>query len=353
MIAPDSISDLSELVRSSSQPLLAVGGGTKSGLCNSAEAESVRMCGLAGILEYEPTEYTFTARAGTPLKLVQEALAQHGQYLPCDPLLVDAGSTLGGMIAAAAQGPGRVRYGGVRDFVVGVQFIDGTGTLRRGGGKVVKNAAGFDFPKLLCGSLGRLGILTEVTCKVFPRSLGSMTFELRSESLAETLSSLTVAANQTWELEALEIDPPHRLVLRLCGAPEAMESRRATIMKRFPNLLEFDGAAEWNSLREFSWAPSDAPLVKVPLLLQNIPALHQALGAAPHRFSQAANVAWIAWKGEQQELHEILRQQNLTGLVWRGAPAYLGQPEETVVAKLVKHALDPQGRFPSFPNFPA
>ena len=96
-------------------------------------------------------------------------LAEHGQYLPFDPPLAAAGATLGGTVAAGLSGPGRYRYGGVRDFVLGVRFVDGMGNLVRGGGKVVKNAAGFDFPKLMVGSLGRLGVLAELSFKVFPQ----------------------------------------------------------------------------------------------------------------------------------------------------------------------------------------
>src|SRR5436190_11409249 len=114
---------------------------------------------LSGMMEYDPAEFTFTALAGTPLAVVQKELAGNGQYLPFDPPLAAQGATLGGTVAAGLSGPGRLRYGGVRDFIVGVQWVDGSGTVIRGGGKVVKNAAGFDFPKLFTGSLGRLGIL--------------------------------------------------------------------------------------------------------------------------------------------------------------------------------------------------
>src|SRR5690606_25923261 len=92
--------------------------------------------GLRGIVDYDPAELTFTARPGTPLAQIAAALAEHGQYLPFDPPLVEAGATLGGTVAAGVSGPGAYRYGGVRDFVLGVRFIDGTGQLRRAGGRV-------------------------------------------------------------------------------------------------------------------------------------------------------------------------------------------------------------------------
>ena len=92
--------------------------------------------GCAAIVEYDPRELTFTALAGTPVRVVQAALAAHGQYLPFDPPLAARGATLGGVVAAGTCGPGRYRYGGVRDFVIGARFVDGTGALVvRGGGR--------------------------------------------------------------------------------------------------------------------------------------------------------------------------------------------------------------------------
>ena len=127
---------------------------------------------LSGVLEYEPGEFTFTALAGTPLASVDSLLAEHGQYLPFDPPLAERGATLGGTVAAGLSGPGRYRYGGVRDFILGVRFVDGAGALVRGGGKVVKNAAGFDLPKLMVGSLGQLGVLVELTLQSLPAAGG-------------------------------------------------------------------------------------------------------------------------------------------------------------------------------------
>src|SRR5207253_6842143 len=138
--------------------------------------------GLRGITEYDPSEFTFTAGAGTPVREIVAALAESGQYLPFDPMLVEAGATLGGTVAAGLSGPGRFRFGGVRDFILGVRFVDGAGRLLRMGGKVVKNAAGFDLPKFFCGSLGRFGLIVEATFKVFPRPASRLTLRLRAEN---------------------------------------------------------------------------------------------------------------------------------------------------------------------------
>lgn len=145
------------------------GGRSKPALAATDEADALELGQCQGVLEYEPSEFTFTALAGTPVAEVVALLVEHGQYLPFDPMLVSRGATLGGTIAANSAGPGRYRYGGIRDFLIGVRFADGRGNLVQGGGKVVKNAAGFDFPKFFVGSLGRFGVLLEVTFKVFPQ----------------------------------------------------------------------------------------------------------------------------------------------------------------------------------------
>ncbi len=160
-VQPVTVAEVQEAVRSFERIALR-GGGTKPGLAAAVDGVTVLdMRGLSGIVEYEPDEFVFTALAGTPVAEVAALLAEHGQYLPFDPPFVDAGATLGGATAAGLSGPRRYRYGGVRDFVIGVRFVDGRGDVVRGGGKVVKNAAGFDLPKLMAGSLGRLGALVE------------------------------------------------------------------------------------------------------------------------------------------------------------------------------------------------
>jgi len=149
--------------------VLPRGGGSKPALSTPPEGVAVLdVSGLRGITEHDPDELTVTALAGTPVAAVRDALAAHGQHLPFDPPLVAAGATLGGVVAAGTSGPGRFRHGGVRDFVIGARFLDGDGELVGGGGRVVKNAAGFDLPRLLVGSMGRLGVLVEVAFKVFP-----------------------------------------------------------------------------------------------------------------------------------------------------------------------------------------
>ncbi len=230
-VAPSSIAELIEAVRATPK-LLAVGAGTKPRL---ATAEGVKLStrGLSGIVEYEPTEFTFTALAGTQVGEIVAALAERGQYMPFDPICVEAGATLGGTVSAGLSGPGRFRYGGVRDFILGVRFVDGAGRLLRMGGKVVKNAAGFDLPKFFVGSLGRFGVLAEITFKVFPRPASALTIKLRVDTLETATRIMIEAANERWELAALDIPPAGRDVyLRIEGPAPAIAALSREVLAR-------------------------------------------------------------------------------------------------------------------------
>ena len=119
------------------------------------------------MVEHTPGDMTVTAEAGVPLAALQETLGQAGQWLALDPAL-PAGTTIGGIVATAASGPRRLRYGGVRDQIIGVRVVRADGTIAKGGGKVVKNVAGFDLPKLFTGSLGTLGVIVAATFRLYP-----------------------------------------------------------------------------------------------------------------------------------------------------------------------------------------
>ncbi|MEM7385473.1 MAG: FAD-binding protein, partial [Verrucomicrobiota bacterium] len=165
-IYPETVDAVREVVRAE-KSIRVLGAGSKPALADFGSGCRVSTSCLSGVLDYDPAEYTFTARAGTPVAEIQAMVEEKGQYLPFDPLFAGS-ATLGGTLAAGANGPGSFRFGGLRDFILGIRFVDGRGDLITGGGTVVKNAAGFDLPKFFAGSLGRFGILTELTFKVFP-----------------------------------------------------------------------------------------------------------------------------------------------------------------------------------------
>ena len=226
LLAPSTLQQLQAIVASEKR-VLPVGNRTKPPLsdCNGAKLVSLRS--LRGIVEYEPSEFTFTTQAGTPLAEICATLADKNQYLPFDPLLVAAGATIGGTVAAGLSGPGRFRYGGIRDFLLGVRFLSGDGQPIRAGGKVVKNSAGFDIPKFLVGSMGRLGVLTELTFKVFPKPPQISSLWIQCQSHRQAMDRMATAASSRWELDAIDYRPDQQaMVLRLAGP----ESANASIM---------------------------------------------------------------------------------------------------------------------------
>jgi glycolate oxidase FAD binding subunit len=206
-IQPRTIEDVQAAVRENAR-LLPRGGGTKPGLSTPTEGvTALDMSVLTGVLEYNPNEFTFTALAGTRVAEVQAMLAEYGQYLPFDPPLADKGATLGGTVASGLSGPGRYRYGGARDFILGVRLVDGNGDVIRGGGKVVKNSAGFDIPKMMVGSLGQLGVLIETTFKVFPQSPTHITVRHSYRTFNDALNALYRLCTARLDVEALDLMP--------------------------------------------------------------------------------------------------------------------------------------------------
>lgn len=311
MISPATLPELRDAVVSAPR-VIAVGAETKPRL-SAVDAVKISTRQLSGITEYDPSEFTFTALAGTPVKEIIAALAEKGQYLPFDPMLVDTGSTIGGVVASGLSGSGRFRYGGVRDFILGVRFVDGLGRLLRLGGKVVKNAAGFDVPKFLVGSLGRFGVIGEVTFKVFPRPESMLTLQMPFS--AEKLSQL---ANSRFEIDALDVPPGgESMLVRLAGPAKAHEALAKDIGG------EIIDNAIWREIRETRWS------FKADLTSDQIGAFKAA------HLSCAGNVAY----SHTPPPH---------GLTLRGdSPLWLGGRSKFAAEDAVKLALDPQHRFPT------
>ena len=195
-----------------------VAGRSKPALHHAGDGVVVDLAGLTGITEYQPDECTFTALAGTPVAEIERRLAEHGQALPFEPPLAGSGATIGGTVASGLNGPGRYHHGGVRDFLIGAKFVDGEGRLIRGGGKVVKNAAGFYLHHLLLGSLGRLGIFVELTFKVFPVPRAQRTLRVTCAGLGDALATLDRVRRSTTDPDAVELTPEGQVIVRIAGA---------------------------------------------------------------------------------------------------------------------------------------
>lgn len=170
---PDIAAELVSRVRdhaAAGQPLRIEAGGSKAFLGERMQAD-IPVLDLKphqGVIAYEPKELVLRARAGTRLDELREMLSREGQMLGFEPPEFDGSATLGGTVAAGLSGPRRPWTGAVRDFVLGAGLITGTGEHLEFGGQVMKNVAGFDVSRLVCGAMGTLGIITDISVKVLP-----------------------------------------------------------------------------------------------------------------------------------------------------------------------------------------
>ena len=244
---PKTVDEVCAVVRQALR-ILPRGGGTKPALSTPQEGvQVIDVSGLAGITEYQPGEYTFTALAGTRIEDVNIVLAGYGQYLPFDPLLVGRGATLGGTVAANTSGPGRYHYGGVRDFLIGVRFVDCDGHIVRGGGKVVKNVAGFDLPKLMVGSMGGLGVMVELIFKVFPRPGAFVTLSKSTARLGDGLQLMQKVTASRLDIDALDLtfsSDSYTLWVRLSGLEKALPARLERLKTVLGDCQVWQGAEE-------------------------------------------------------------------------------------------------------------
>jgi len=198
-VAVADVAELTELIRRAgreSTPLYPVGGGTSLnfGLPPKQPGWQVELTGLSQIVDYPAADMTITVGAGIRISELQTVLRQQQQQLPLDVPQADQ-ATLGGVLATNFSGPRRLGYGTARDYVIGIRAVDGRGTPFAGGGRVVKNVAGYDFCKLLIGSLGTLGVITEVTLKLKPLAahMGAMVAAPRDAAqLERVLTRLAV-----------------------------------------------------------------------------------------------------------------------------------------------------------------
>ncbi len=210
MLTPSTEIEAADLVRDHAArktPLQIRGGGTRAGFGNVVNAEAtLSSSSLTGIVEYNPAEMVIAARAGTPVAEIEAALAENGQGMAFEPMdhrgaMGTSGTpTIGGLFAVNSSGPRRFTAGAARDHLLGVRFVNGAGDVVKAGGKVMKNVTGLDLVKLLAGSHGTLGFLTEVTFKVLPVPKTSTTLVLSGLEDEQAMHALAAAMSLSVEV---------------------------------------------------------------------------------------------------------------------------------------------------------
>ncbi|MFC0200253.1 FAD-binding protein [Paracoccus rhizosphaerae] len=246
---PETEGQLAELVRDAAAPLSIIGGGTRL-WPGEGQGERLDMTGLAGVTLYEPEALTLVVRAGTALEDVRQVLAAEGQMLAFEPW-GRQGSTIGGVAAANASGPRRVQAGAARDALIGVRFVNGQGDVVRNGGRVMKNVTGYDLVKLMAGSRGQLGALTEVSLRTAPIPPVAATLALADLDAAAAIPALASALGGPFDVSGAAWLPGHGALIRLEGLAASVKARVADLTARlsvFGTVSEGDPDA-WSLLR--------------------------------------------------------------------------------------------------------
>ncbi|MCP1168753.1 FAD-binding protein [Limimaricola litoreus] len=264
MIRPGSEAELAEAIRDADAPLSLRGGGTRGPL---PEGTAITTSGLTGIVLHDPAALTLVVRAGTPVDEIDAALAGANQCLAFEPmdhraLLGSTGTpTIGGVVAANVSGPRRVLVGAARDHLLGLRFVDGEGSVIKNGGRVMKNVTGYDLARLLAGSRGALGAITEVALKVLPGTETCANLVAHGLDDAAAVRAMSAALGTPYEVTGAAHDPHAaegpRTVLRIEGfAPSVAYRSRALVEALRPHgtwQIEDDREAvraEWRGIRD-------------------------------------------------------------------------------------------------------
>jgi glycolate oxidase FAD binding subunit len=331
-------------------PLRIRGGGSKDFYGQALQGEILDTRGYSGIVSHEPSELVVTVRAGTPLAELEAALAEHRQYLPFEPPHFAGNgtstATVGGMVASGLSGPARASVGAVRDFMLGAQLLNGKGELLTFGGQVMKNVAGYDVSRMLAGSLGTLGVITEVSLKVLPCAVAEATLVFELDE-AEALARLNTWAGQALPLNA-SCWHEGALMLRLRGAQAAV----ASACQKLGGQRLDDAQAQrlWQALRE-----QTAPFFRLEegeaLLRLSVPDTAPVLDLGPTLIEWHGAQRWLKLplRGDADRLGEVAGHATLFRVTReqdkaRGVFTPLAAPLQRIHQELKKQ-FDPAGIF--------
>ncbi|MEO9821959.1 MAG: FAD-binding protein [Paracoccaceae bacterium] len=307
---------LSEVIRSANAPLRIQGGGTR-GLGRASEGALVDMSSFSGITLHEPGALTLVAKAGTPVSEIEDVLAKEGQRLAFEPYFLNAGtSTIGGVMATNASGPRRIQAGAARDFLLGVRFVDGSGDIVKNGGRVMKNVTGYDLVKLMGGSWGTLGVLTEVSLKVLPVPETEGCLILHGLSAEQAVKVMSSALGSPFEVSgAAHLPENQQTWLRVEGFDVQVKHRLTQLTERLKSFGEIttDISADWTTIRDAETLGTDGDLWRISVKPSDAPRVAQAFPEGSKWF--------MDWGG---------------GLIWASVPA--GQSARPALAQLGGHA---------------
>ena len=368
-LRPGDATEVTEIVAAAGargDKVLVRGGGSKRAFgAPTPDVTILDMRGMSGIIEYDPPELVLTLHAGTSLAEVQALVAAQGQMLAFDPFEAGdgAGSTIGGVVAAAVAGPARLTRGATRDHVLGFEAVSGRGERFVAGGKVVKNVTGYDLPKLITGSWGRLAAITQLTLKVMPRPQMQSTLVLRGLTARNAVASMARALGAPVELSAAahlaDWHGESVTALRLDGFPPSVSARSRILAELFGDVGKLDtlgaddGDALWDAVRHVRPLPTERPLWRLVVPPSAAPDIVAAVPDAAWMLDWAGGLIWLATEADPLTIRRLAEAGGgHAGLMRADAamraavPALHPQPAPVAALEArVRCAFDPAGVF--------
>lgn len=376
-IEPHTVEDICAVITdaaASGTKLGVRGGGSKADIGAPQRMGSVlSMKHFSGVVAYEPGELVLTVGAGTPLAEIEALLAGKDQMLAFEPFdhgvifgKETSSATIGGVVAAGVSGPRRLSMGAARDHLLGFEAVSGQGERFVGGAKVVKNVTGFDVPKIMTGSWGRLAVLTQVTLKVLPRPRESLSIVMEGLPVHVASSAMIRAMRSSLDVSGASFLPaqvgggPSRMALRLEGVPASLAARKVALVELLTeygpcHMLEgHESLSLWSSIRHVSLLPGGT-LWRIHVPPAASTALLAALGIREERFllDWAGGLIWVIFDGDAAMLRSAVAAAGGHAMLMRGdadmraqIPAFHPQSKgvEALSAR-VRAAFDPAGIF--------
>lgn len=323
VLKPATAAELSDMIASASAPLEIIGSGSKRHLGHPVQAAAtLDMSGFAGVIAYEPEELILDVAAGTPLAEIEAMLSQRGQQLAFEPpdfsaLLGAASSgTVGGLVACNLSGPRRLKAGAVRDHILGIHGVTGTGDVFKAGARVVKNVTGYDLPKLLTGSWGTLAALTSVILKVLPAPETEETVVLTGLDDAQAVEAMSLAMQSPCEVSSAAAVPGEAVYLRLEGIAPSVAYRRDQLGKILRRPIEVmaakSSAMTWKAIRDgamFAENPRH-PLWRLSVTPSEVPGIVRILKEkldVRYLFDWAGGLLWVEVPPSQDAAAALVR----------------------------------------------
>lgn len=363
-VRPRDAQDLAELLSTHKGALEPIAGGSKRFIGAPVKADLLELSAFSGIDIYEPEELVLTAKAATPLALIEAELARHGQRLAFEPpdfgpLFGDArqsSQTIGGVLAANLAGSRRIAAGAARDHFLGFEAVSGDGVAFKAGGRVVKNVTGYDLPKLLAGSWGTLAVLTRVTVRVAPAAETETTLILPVHDPVDAVTLLSSALGTPHDISAAAFVPGQGAVLRIEGFGESVAARIEGLMAALRRadadvLTDAASRAQWGRISGAADFADARCVVRISVPPSAAPQVLADIEPDRYLLDWGGGLIWAAFDDiDIERVRAALPEGHAT--LWKAPSALRAsvrvfpRPSGAAsgIAARLKAAFDPQGR---------